>query len=698
MSNKINYSSKGNSVDGTNFCSGVETLAENLMEDNEQDAVITFPSKDGWASLRSTSYRMTTENAEAILPLPIYKVRKILVKFDNIYISWGSGGSSSWRNYLNEFFNNYDKTLYGVEVDITKYVLSDIEWLSLSLASGDADYAPYIGGLYKDNTFYWQKGSCKIPFLSTIYVIGQNGIPLITSGIDNSPTYARLARSVLCDIGKDYKNNKNQTLSAAVGNTYIGSIETDVRDWLFRIEYVPITSSTKMRARKSAKTKIDFFQPFNQRAELNAVGAFGKNMWLTAQKTGVREITVVKNYTALADIPPLGALVRHNGKKYRLVANKYVQTNTVYMQVIHTLSENWSSKSKHIAVDQKFRNWNIPQDILWRNLYWEDFLVVSKKYPRTGEKGSISIKYLEQVFHTDITNDKAIDSFFLKTVGMETGVTSPCSTYPLGNSLVFSASMKDNLSAGLYQKEENLCAEAFYCNEDGTADKMTIILSDGVCCGFYESGEAFNGPLSIQEDVLSGGQQMYPCALVPFLENGDGLVYFWNAPKYPLFNETFLVNKDPGEAIKFTYQIHFIEDDPDIILGTILTSKHPLISRASENRSFYIFASMKYLRVGDEDVDFKYCEYRLQSADDSDEKWFTIESFLEENFDLDRYPEKDFEYFKLKWTNDFIAVIKNHLSFVPFKSWGIADSNKKLIVGCNDMTYEYLYFTLTHKR
>ena len=47
MSNKLNYSSYGNSIDGTNYCSGVETLAENIVEDNEEDAVIVFPSKDG---------------------------------------------------------------------------------------------------------------------------------------------------------------------------------------------------------------------------------------------------------------------------------------------------------------------------------------------------------------------------------------------------------------------------------------------------------------------------------------------------------------------------------------------------------------------------------------------------------------------------------------------------------------------------
>ena len=92
-SKKFEYLSIGKKVDGTTYCSAVETLAENLIEDNEQDAVIVFPSKDGWASMRSSSYRMTTENAEAQLPLPIYKVNKFLLKPINLKIRLGSSSS-----------------------------------------------------------------------------------------------------------------------------------------------------------------------------------------------------------------------------------------------------------------------------------------------------------------------------------------------------------------------------------------------------------------------------------------------------------------------------------------------------------------------------------------------------------------------------------------------------------------------------
>lgn len=36
MSSKFNYDSFGNSIEGTDYCSGVETFAQNLIEDNEK--------------------------------------------------------------------------------------------------------------------------------------------------------------------------------------------------------------------------------------------------------------------------------------------------------------------------------------------------------------------------------------------------------------------------------------------------------------------------------------------------------------------------------------------------------------------------------------------------------------------------------------------------------------------------------------
>ncbi|MFQ7078523.1 MAG: hypothetical protein ACLRSW_11625 [Christensenellaceae bacterium] len=128
-----------------------------------------------------------------------------------------------------------------------------------------------------------------------------------------------------------------------------------------------MSSDIKIRARKSAKQNADYIQPINQRAEINSASALGKFLYNTAQKMGTEQITLVKWYTKIADIPPLGCRVRHNGEHYILTANSLEMTNCVQVKVTHTLSKNWSNKSQYVSVDQKYRNYKIPADILWRN-------------------------------------------------------------------------------------------------------------------------------------------------------------------------------------------------------------------------------------------------------------------------------------------------------------------------------------------
>lgn len=678
MSNKINYQSIGKSIDGTTYCSGVETLAENIIEDNESDATLFFPSKTGWASMRSSSYRMTTENAAAILPLPIYKIIKVW-----LYVGDQEVFSESSRYgavYFSDFVNSDGEPFKYI--DITNYVVSKTEWEALPIAK---DSTEYLDGIFKDNTFYWEEGASTIPFLSTAYPNG------FLSTLDKSPTYLRLLKSAIKTQGADYTFFSNATAETLILSNCYNLNYPDVRQWKFRIEYIPLSSKTKIRARKNALTKEEYIQPFNQRAEMNAASAFGKNMYLTAQKTGVREITVVKDYTRLADIPPLGALVRHNGKRYRLVANHYVHTNTRYIRVTHTLSENWSNKSKHVAVDQKYRNWEIPQDILWRNLYLEDYLRVgtTKKTDLYNTiqgiwPASMDLLAIMRIFDTSTSSDKTIDSLCwyggteTRTVEGVTvkkvGVTVPCTTYGIGNSMIFSATMKDNLSAGLgasvvtEEDDEFLCSEALYCSSSGTTADVRIVLSDGIEDEEYVG--AFLGAVATAVypnmiEISGGGYEK------------TGL----NSPQTTLlFDRTFDVYKDAREAIKFTYQIHLVGED-ECFFGNKFAENNPLVKDwGSEDRAFRLWFLTKYVREGTdllETVDGDV--YYEHTADD---KCFSYNSIKLEPY-----------CFIFELSDKIQALDKS-----KYVAWAITDENDNLYVGCNDASVTTLYFQLHHVR
>ena len=127
MSTKIKYDSFGNSIDGTDYCTGVETFAQNLIEDNESDATMTFPSANGWISPRSETYKLEDVNAQIILPKNIYNQPNV-----KISVSYGNA-----KKDLIEFYDRAENRTYylmyaidktGKEqnyIDISDFVVSD---------------------------------------------------------------------------------------------------------------------------------------------------------------------------------------------------------------------------------------------------------------------------------------------------------------------------------------------------------------------------------------------------------------------------------------------------------------------------------------------------------------------------------------------------------------------------------------------
>lgn len=687
MSSKIDYISFGKEIDGTQYCSAIETQAENLIEDNENDAIIVFPAKDKWASLRSKDYRLTTENATAILPLPIYKIKKMAIRglvdiatyTVSIQVSDTNEGYKWITVPLTSFVDENGNSFQ--DIDITEMIVTAEEWQALPLAESEEQY---ITKQYKDNTFFYEANSNEILFLGNEFRIG----PSIFGGFfaDNSPVYQRLLKRVANKIRKfkyiykasaSYPTDQVFYLENVIGSvSNIVPINADVRNLQYRIEYIPVASKTKLRARKAAETTQEYIQPFNQRAELNAVSAFGKNMYLTAQKTGTPEIKVVKNYKKLADIPPIGALVRHNGKLYRLVVNSYHLYNTVFIQVTHTLSENWENRSKHIAVNQKYRNWNIPQDILWRNLYWEDYLICSSNPINPLSKGSVETKYLTGVLTNsyykkpisymcwffDAENDDAV-------INGNNGVAVPVSTYGTANSLVFTATFKDALSAGLSKvkvDDEYYCEEALYCKENGTLDFATVILTSDIGVGDYnfKEGEFTEHPdLVVAYDLLNESSNKYP-----------QIATLWglrlNAPKDEIFREDFRILKDAGETLKFTYQVHIIpalEDVGKIIIGNKFAEVNTLITRQkpSEHGLKVVYLN-KYLRDGESKViDGILSDYGVFRTD-----------YFDEN-------------------TPYLSI--NQITNTDIKAWAVVDKNNNLIIGRND-TNVNIYFKCSHNR
>lgn len=665
MSIKMNYDSFGNSIEGTDYSSGIETFAQNLIEDREDEASIIYPAPNSWIKARSETYLLTTNTAKIILPQKIYKLKHVFVSLKNVYVF--AGYVNGDRKGINAFTKN-GQTIPDI-IDISFFCADNDEYGTLSMETTKETAASTQKN--KQNTVIWTDNYIDIS-MNTVkgsgwfsWALSHIEVAIISELLRKYGDYTCYYYNAAGDNYQSLSDTINQGVYTV---TVDGETDNSARLLNFRVEYIPLTSDIKIRARKQAKTNEEYIQPINQRAEINSASALGKFMYNTAQKMGTEQITLVKFYTKIGDIPPLGCRVKHNGQHYILTANSIEMTNCVQVKVTHTLSKNWSNKSQYVSVDQKYRNYKIPADILWRNMHWEDYIeITTDGVVENAEAGDLLMSVIDgsttkraiipRIFMCDKTDDVTITSFFLYRANRESydwGVTAPCTTIGIANSMVFSASMKDNLSAGLRISEENsqYCEEVFYCEENGKLDYARAVLSGGI-------------------NITDAGA--YPQATLTR-----------NTPTDKVFDEIFYISKDPGEALKFTYQCHWISDEADIVIGSKLAENHPLVKKWTENRKFRFLALRKPLRQGEDKVRPEEHMDILILTDEQRKGYFGMQDLVSDTQ----------KAFKLMLVGAGLSLLNN----AGVKAWAITDENYNLYIGCNDKSKTTLYFSHIHER
>ena len=644
----LKFNSYAKQKSGEEYCSEVESYAQNMIESTEAESSITYPSKTEFATFRAPDYRITTETAYMLLPLPIYKITKILLKPKGLTL-----GGVPYEQYVNASGEPYTP-------DVTRFFLTNAETTALPDRP--------VGG---NGVFGWNLAqSNTIPYepLASKVLMSSAGAKRRPNQTD-LPAYACMIISSFLNetLVRGYEHEGISITTALTMFFKESDLDSiDVRKWEFQIEYIPMTPATKIKAVKAEPMARQYTQIVNQRAEVSNAEAFGKYLHETAQKTGTEKIAIAKQYTKIADVPPVGALVTHKGERYRIVANSWNVTNTTMFTVTHLMSKNWSSKSKHIAVDQKYRNWDIPFDsYIWRTIYREEFICLS------GERGDKDSGFI------DTATDKAMWNFFtlteedleLKALFMMNGdqepvadgVVLPVVAQGVGNSMVFSATMQDNMSAGLrIDAEDNeYCTDVIYCNADGTMMTCQVWLSTTIA----------NYDASVFPEMkLTGGSA----------NNVDG---------NQAFHETYYVDKDAGEALRFTIQAHFVPQAPWIVIGNKLAQDYPFVTSLSNKhklkRKFKLWVLENYIRNGTDKLD----------------ESITITSGTNMNADCAEL-DKDFvkSYILVDVFDNSVSVsgLENIQGKLNGKAWAITDMDNNLYVGSNDISKKKIYFTWKH--
>jgi hypothetical protein len=671
---QLKFNSFTKNIDGQEYCSEVETLAENMIEGNEQDATIVYPAPGQWATLRAENYRLSTDGLSIVLPYPIYKI--VSLKIAPYGMDVGTG--AKWEVYKNK---NGELAI----LDIAPYVVLQDEWNALQRPNPHEYFTKQFETLSKGNTLNYSVGNKSIKILTDLYKFGggvfQGEYPAFIGvvstalkNLKNADEYLRITPTT------------EESLAEVIEQEYLpalSGLSQDPRLWEFQIEYIPMTSATKMKAHKAEPTTQGYTQVVNQRAEVNNAEAFGKYLHTTAQKTGTEKLAIAKIYKQLKDVPPIGAVVKHNGERYRLIANSWNITNPFTFAVTHLLSKNWSSKSKHISVDQKYRNWNIPFDsYIWRTLYRESFVEIGDKETISGGAGNFeNIKEcIKQLFSTVEQTVKPLRNLFF--YGKDNAVVVPTTTMAIGNSFIISAAMQDNLSAGLRVSgtDSEFCEEVLYCNEDGTLETATVVLAS---------------------DILKYDAAVYP-AVIPDDRATDDIDETKNFPLGQQFRADFYVDKDPGEALKITIQTHFLPNADWVVIGNALAQTVPYIS--DKQRTFKLYALKKYIRDGVDKLDAETLTDAHRLVYDNGVRI----SYSELVYVKPDNISGDGVFNPTTWT-DFVYCNGSALSFndrintffvnyTEYKAWAITDGENNLLIGSNDINKRTVYFNWTKTR
>lgn len=570
----VGYTQAAISINESQYCSALETDAENIVASNAAEASTVFPGQGAWATPRSDdSLELTSDNCKLILPTDIERINKIFANGDdvNIVLVDVNGNNTPARSLTDIGYP---------ELDMTDVVVEYAEWQTLDTRfwSQQSVIYPYAGTNYKDNTWYYHLRENTIN-LRTEY----NGLTGVS--VANNVLASAVVRTIsngTINIGETtfYKINYNGVdygFRGLAGGTAVRAYPLDVR---FRVEYNELNTSSKARTVKSESQNADFIQPFNQRAEINNAQAFGRNMKGTVDRMGVPVMEYFERVMNAADVKKVGAAIEQNGEMFIITAVE----QEVYAEVIYctyALSQNWSLVSQYVSIDKKFRNWNIPAEVLQRNLYDFDYAVITDSpVTNTARLASGAYQYFLDIFKcaqpTGYTN---INNAWIVRTNTENndGVVLSAASFALGASLLFSAKTQDNLSAGKNRTPRTtsvtssyICREVYYCEDDGTLDGAVI-----------EFGAVID---NLETDVFPQSNDAFSARDRQNNMNSD--------EAYVLL-KSYYIQKDPSEQLNFSYQVHFVSPLPSVVVGPQMALTSPLIRQMDGNKTFKVWGLTK---------------------------------------------------------------------------------------------------------
>ena len=561
-----------------------------------------FPSINSWITPRSSSSKVTSNNCQIITNQKISNVNKILIKASTILASGSVSGTIRYDLNVGLFSTTNNESGFIKELDITKYVVEKAKYDTLSIADRSSES---LGQLYVNNTSYYTTNT------KTINIVGEN----IKGAWEvwGISAFSTMIQSALNDI--EVNNNGlwiydgGEFKRVFTSGSFRNDSNNNPMSAQFRVFYTPLGESVKLNVPKTNPQLNQFCIPYSQQQPIVDNVSHGREMQSRSNRTGCEKKEVVRVLHSIKDVrhPRKGYYYREKDEQGNLTGNVWRLTecriqifSSTQIRVIETWSKNWTMESDNVPINREFRSWNIPADIVQRNLTWNDYCLITRKFVDLPDTALFSdqakvelLRGLESSVNTLATECTNLWFYTKGADNSEHGAVMNCSAFGFGNSLVFSGKTKDNLSAGVQRaKSDNsddnyqFCKDVYYCNEDGTLEKMYIQLGSAL----------YN--LNATGDADTQASYRYP-------EYSKTSFGWYNSPdsmslqgKTLLKEKEFTILKDPAEQLNFTYQLHLMTDNPYLVIGSTWAATNPLTQRRTEAPTIKVWKLTKPIPQG----------------------------------------------------------------------------------------------------
>lgn len=502
-----------------NYATELDSTAENLTNTlDPQEGATIEPYKGGFKTVRSEEQysRITDGNMVIETTLPVYSVQKLEVI-----------------------------TPDGKVGDITSYVFEGAEYGRLSSFEGNYPTS-------KAFAIYYSLGERNIKGLNykSPTVIGGAGAKYSIANIIKAAT------------GWDIRSDDDKT-----------DKWSDIYPRLaFRITYTPIFSARILQhkpyytAGEMPSTLI-----YNQGANLIETRYYGENLKGTIARMGnpeqVRTYKVSGRPAGTMLIPKVGQMWRDD----YFVSAVTCAAHADHVDCTIGLSKDFNRLSQYIGINSEWRAYEVSERRAFkRDMVYRDFVVIGDSIERDERQlNTNSLFFIMNTFLQSTANDMRPYRYSVAVAGVTTTdslgneykVTLPVTSAVVGNTLLFNFGMQDNYSAGAKSVPDGAGKVSGYWQTDvvysdyyGRAAKLDFTLKTFGKEGQYGDTTGFELP---QGDHMADG----------------------GAPVSTTRDRSLVLDKDGSEIIRMNYQIAYVSNWRDLIIGPAMTRNNPMISR-----------------------------------------------------------------------------------------------------------------------